>query len=84
MAKKSRRVKRKGAQPRLSETQLRRPTAPEAPRVTEKPVAARVPPEQPAALDFREEYRYVVSDLQRIGILAAVILGALVILSFVV
>jgi hypothetical protein len=47
-------------------------------------VAARVPPEQPAALDFREEYRYVVSDLQRIGILAAVILGALVILSFVV
>jgi hypothetical protein len=35
------------------------------------------------ATDFREEYRYVVRDLQRIGILAAAMLGGLVILSFI-
>jgi hypothetical protein len=35
-------------------------------------------------LSFREEYRYVLSDLTRIGILAAVMVAALVALSFVI
>ncbi len=33
-------------------------------------------------VNFSEEYRYIISDLQRIGILAAAILSGLVILSF--
>jgi len=32
--------------------------------------------------DFRDEYRYVLADLRRIGLLAAVMVAALVALSF--
>lgn len=84
MAKKSRRVRRKGARPRLSKAQLVQPTeqaVKEAPRVTE--VAVTGPAQQPTPTDFRDEYYYVVSDLQRIGLLAAAMLGGLVILSFI-
>jgi hypothetical protein len=89
MAKKSRRVRRKGARPRLSKAQLVQPKTQQPPRVTEAPAEVRVAPAgvesapQPVDLDFRDEYHYVVSDLQRIGVLAALILGALVALSFV-
>lgn len=84
MAKKSRRVRRKGASPRLSEAQLIQPRM-----VTEEATAvAKVPaPElvqQPATTDFRTEYHYVVNDLRRIGVLAAAMLGGLVILSFII
>ncbi len=34
-------------------------------------------------VDLAEEYRYVLDDLKRVGILAAVLVGALVGLSFV-
>ncbi len=78
MAKKSRRVRRKGARPRLSQSQLVLPTA--APKVQED--APSVEP-APQALSFADEYHYVVSDLQRIGILAAMMLGGLLVLSFV-
>jgi hypothetical protein len=84
MAKKSRRVRRKGTRPRLSETQLVRPTEKaikETPAVVE--VAVPEAKQSPAATDFETEYRYVVKDLQRIGILAAAMLGGLVILSFI-
>jgi hypothetical protein len=42
---------------------------------------------QPSAIarqepDFRDEYRYVLADLKRIGGLAAVMVAALVALSF--
>ena len=83
MAKKSRRVRRKGTQPRLSEAQLVRPAEKaikEAPAIVE--VAAPEAQQSPAT-DFEKEYRYVVKDLQRIGFLAAAILGGLVILSFI-
>ncbi len=80
MAKKSRRVRRKGAQPRLSQSQLVQPTA--ASRVQEEETAVELAP-QIQALDFAQEYHYVVSDLQRIGILAALMLGGLLVLSFV-
>ena len=81
MAKKSRRVRRK---PRLSESQLVQPvdttaqtTSPEVEKV------APAPEKRSEAVDFQDEYRYVVSDLQRIGLLAAVMLGGLIILSFI-
>lgn len=34
-------------------------------------------------VDFREEYRYVLADLKRIGILAAAMLAVLIALSFI-
>ena len=76
MAKKSRRVR-----PKLSQAQLVQPTK-EA--LVAKPVAEEItiqPIEQPKATDFRTEYQYVVSDLKRIGLLAAAMLGGLIILS---
>lgn len=84
MAKKTRRARRKGAQPRLSKAQLIRPTDQETSLVAEAPAVEpdRVSVPQSKVTDFRGEYRYVVKDLQRIGILAAVMLGGLVVLSF--
>jgi len=35
-------------------------------------------------VDFSKEYRYVISDLKRIGILAAAMMGLLVVLSFII
>jgi hypothetical protein len=88
MAKKSRRV-RKGAQPRLSEAQLARPQKKPLKAESRQAKAPAAEPtgmtlKQPAAAGFREEYHYVVRDLERIGILAAMILGGLVILSILV
>jgi hypothetical protein len=80
MAKKSRRARRKGAQPRLSQAQMVQPTA--ASRVQEEAPEAELAP-QAKELDFAGEYHYVVRDLQRIGILAALMLGGLLVLSFV-
>ncbi|NLT74749.1 MAG: hypothetical protein GXX94_11280 [Chloroflexi bacterium] len=37
---------------------------------------------QAPAVDFASEYRYVVSDLKRLGVAAAALFGLLVILSF--
>jgi hypothetical protein len=88
MAKKSRRVRRKGKRPRLSDAQLVQPTE----TAIQKAVAdvtpkqekeAGEPARQSVATDFRSEYQYVVRDLQRIGILAAAMLGGLLILSFI-
>ena len=84
MAKKSRRVRHKAARPRLSEAQLAQPTQEsikEAPAVAE--VADVKPVPDSTATNFQDEYHYVVSDLQRIGILAAVMLGGLLVLSFI-
>jgi len=92
MAKKSRRVRRKDAQPRLSEAQLVQPTRQavqeaipvadmEEVKTTQRPLAIGNHPRMET--DFRQEYHYVVSDLQRIGLLAAVMLGGLLILSFI-
>jgi hypothetical protein len=87
MAKKSRRV-RKGAQPRLSKAQLVKPQE-GAVKAESRGAKASVKPakmtlKQAGTADFREEYHYVVRDLERIGILAAVILGGLVVLSLLV
>jgi hypothetical protein len=36
----------------------------------------------PKRVDLAEEYRYVVADLQRIGIIAALLILGLIVLSF--
>ncbi|MCD6553790.1 MAG: hypothetical protein DRI52_00770 [Chloroflexi bacterium] len=86
MAKKSRRARKRRRQAR--------PKAPTAARTpTAKAAAAPMPsvpaPKKPTApryrtVDFSKEYYYVISDLKRIGILAAAIMGLLVVLSFII
>jgi hypothetical protein len=84
MAKKTRRVRRKGTQAQLSEAQLVQPgqATGEAPQKAE--VTAEGPPQQTGDVDLQKEYRYVLTDLKRLGILAAAILGALLVLFFLV
>jgi hypothetical protein len=79
MAKKSRRVRRRP----LSEAQLVQPTqtVDKEVRVAEKEQPEQADPQEGA--DFGREYHYVVRDLERIGILAAIMLGGLVVLSFI-
>lgn len=77
MAKKSRRVKRRG-QVRLSAAQMVLPggiDAADSPESVSHP-ALEVP-------DLGEEYRHVTMDLKRVGILAAATLATLIILAFV-
>jgi hypothetical protein len=83
MAKKSRRVRRKGEGTRLSEKQMAQPTqvAAVAPATTTVPAAQ--PDKQAAAADLQQEYQYVVSDLKRLGLLAAAILGSMLILYII-
>ncbi len=69
MAKKVRRA-------RLSATQSYVPTSATPTNQAEAPGAPS------RAVNFQEEYRYIISDLRRIGILAAIILSGLVVLSF--
>jgi hypothetical protein len=74
MAKKSRRAKK----PRLSPAQRIQPAA-EIEAVSAVPIEAQPDLQAP---DLREEYGYVVTDLRRIGLIAAVMLAALVSLAF--
>ncbi len=74
MAKKSRRSRKRHPKAR-PQTVAAEPTA----RAAKKPVAPK-----PTAVDFSEEYRYVIADLKRIGILAAAMMGLLVVLSFII
>ncbi len=79
MAKKSRRVRRR-QQARLSQAQMVQPGTSEAtgfsPAVTSIPARP-----APATTDLREEYRYVIADLKRIGVLAVMMLAVLVVLA---
>jgi hypothetical protein len=76
MAKKSRRVRKQQA--RFSQAQMVRPAASEAARFS---VAAPASPAS-APVDLGEEYRYVIADLKRIGILAVAMLAVLIVLAF--
>ncbi len=80
LTKKTRRARSKGSRApvRLSPSQLVRPIAAE-PSAAPRPVA----PAEPQPADLRDEYRYVVADLKRIGVIAAVMLAVLVVLAFV-
>ena len=46
---------------------------------TTRPAAKQVPAEP---VDLAVEYHYVIEDLQRIGVIAAILIGALIVLSF--
>ena len=78
MAKKSRRVKKKGRQVRLSPAQMAQPEMGEM--ANAPPVAAQARPTAQVS-DLREEYRYVITDLRRIGIIAVVMLVVLIALA---
>jgi hypothetical protein len=80
MAKKSRRVRKKGRQVRLSPTQMVLPEGSEAASPPSATVAAR---SAPKVSDLREEYRYVIADLKRIGIIAVAMLAMLIVLALV-
>lgn len=85
MAKKSRRSRRETTKPTVTKRQ---------PASTHEVPSAATPAEAASKRasqaettkkgpDFSQEYHYVISDLKRVGILAAVLLAGLVALSFV-
>ena len=78
MAKKSRRVRKKGRPARLSPAQMAQP---EVGRAADTPIVAAPVQFTPKASDLREEYHYVIADLKRIGFIAAVMLVALIALA---
>jgi hypothetical protein len=74
MAKKSRRARKH--RPKIRpQTVAAEPTV----QAAKKPAAPR-----PSTVNFSEEYRYVIADLKRIGILAGTMMGLLVVLSFII
>lgn len=80
MAKKSRRVRRKQGQPvRLSAAQMVQPGTDGVTEATPVVVSTQSAPEE---TDLREEYRYVIADLGRIGAIALVMLAVLIVLAF--
>ena len=79
MAKKSRRVRRQ--QLRFSQAQMVRPVASEAAGSSVATPASSAPSAS-APVDLGEEYRYVIADLKRIGILAVAMLAVLIALAF--
>ena len=79
MAKKSRRVRKKGRQVRLSQAQMVQPglgEVAEVASVVETPMRP-----VPHKSDLREEYHYVIADLKRIGVIALVMLAVLIVLA---
>ena len=79
MAKKSRRVRKKGAPARLSPAQMMQPGQGEASEVAPVATPARA---RPQVADLREEYRYVIADLRRIGVIAVAMVVVLVVMAF--
>jgi cell division protein FtsX len=79
MAKKSRRVRKQGREVRLSATQMVQPTVAEVGNGARAAIQA-----QPASkeADLGEEYRYVIADLKRIGIIAVGMLAVLIVLAY--
>ncbi len=80
MAKKSRRVKKKEQRVRLSPAQMVQPGMDETTDLAT--VAAQVQ-SSTQSVDLREEYQYVITDLKRIGLIAAVMVVLLVALALV-
>ena len=77
MAKRSRRRRNSRIQAvRLSSAQL---VQPDTDHASGSPVAAPKAPPRKGLPDMREEYKYVIADLRRIGILALVMLVVLVV-----
>ena len=93
MAKKSRsrrarsaaEVRRRPSQAARSSQRAPTPAAAPSPasRRREETEADRLTTASGGAVDFRAEYRYVLADLKRLGILAAAMFALLVLLSFI-
>lgn len=79
MAKKSRRVKKKGQPVRLSPAQMIQPGLNE---IADAPLSVPAVQAAPRTSDLREEYRYVITDLRRIGIIALAMLAVLITLAW--
>jgi hypothetical protein len=77
MAKKSRRASKKDHSVRLSPAQMVQPGTAETPSASPT-IRARSAMQAP---DLQEEYRYVITDLKRIGVIAAAMLVVLVALA---
>lgn len=75
--KKTKKSKRSRAKARAPKATFDRPVAKAAPSQH----AAAAAPKRGVQVDFREEYRYVLKDLRRLGILAAVMLVVLLALT---
>ena len=78
MAKKSRRVRTRRRGVRLSQTQMVQPRMGE---IADAPFPVATARPEPQGSDLREEYRYVITDLKRIGIIAVAMLAVLIILA---
>jgi hypothetical protein len=78
MTKKSRRRRRRTPAPQLTPAQMVQPNA-----QVEHTAAPVVKAPRPAAGGLREEYEYVVADLKRIAIIAAVMIVVMIILAVV-
>lgn len=78
MAKKSRHSKKKGRKIRLSPTQMIQPRVDELADVPRVAAPARPAPQ---SSDLEEEYRYVIADLKRIGVIAVAMLAVLIALA---
>jgi len=75
-------AKRKGrGRQRRPASRSTRSSRPAATRATPKSAPTSSAPAASEAPDFAAEYRYVVSDLKRIGLLAAAMFTALIVLS---
>lgn len=83
MAKKTKKSQRPRAQRRpVPQTTFDRPVkAAAAPAAAPKETAAAAGYKRGQAVDFKQEYHYVLKDLRRLGIIAAVMLVVLVVLS---
>lgn len=80
MGKKSHR-RRRTSRPRLSAAQMVQPG--EQPVASAPAVALHAPKASPrVSRDLREEYPYVVADLKRIAVIAAVMLAVMIGLAF--
>lgn len=78
--RKSRRAKRR----KKRRTQVRERALPVSQKQVAPAPAARATAMTSTAVDFSQEYRYVISDLKRIALIAASMLALLVVLSFVI
>jgi len=79
MAKKSRHANKKGRRIHLSPAQM---VQPGLDKIADAPLEAALAQPAPQASDLREEYRYVIADLKRIGIIAVGMLAVLIALAF--
>ena len=78
MARKSRRVKKKDRQVRLSLTQMAQPGAGEG---ADAPLVAARARHARQVSDLQEEYHYVIADLKRIAVIAVAMLAVLIVLA---